>query len=185
MAEIALNKLPIKNKQTKKPQLTPAVWTGVIALSTYVKALIAENKNSAENYKERINSTTQQFMVDFFQQGLEFSRHMVTGTSGSDPINDDIYADASPTKSSSTVPSYRLSVNHNSLRCLEVNSRLRNTAIRNIRDNGVPFLKDLTATALNFLRYSPGLSMHRLYYGISFVIMIGIPSSRVYCKCSN
>ena len=58
-------------------------------------------------------------MVDFFQQGLEFSRHMVTGTSGSDPINDDIYADASPTKSSSTVPSYRLSVNHNSLRCLE------------------------------------------------------------------
>ncbi|RCH88096.1 hypothetical protein CU097_004618 [Rhizopus azygosporus] len=40
---------------------------------------------------------------------------MITGTSGSDPTNDDTHADASPTNSSSTVPSYRLSVNHNSL----------------------------------------------------------------------
>ena len=106
-------------EQTKKPQLIPAVWTRIIALSTYVQALRAENKNNAENYKERINNTTQQFMVDFFQQSLGFSRHMVTGTSDSDPINKDTQADASPTNSSSTVPSYRLSVNRNSLRCLE------------------------------------------------------------------
>lgn len=42
--------------------------------------------------------------------------------------------------------------------------RLSNTAIRNARDNGMPFPQDFTATTLNFLRYLPGLSIY-----ISFI----------------
>ncbi|KAL4214389.1 hypothetical protein AB4K20DRAFT_1863819 [Rhizopus microsporus] len=110
MAEIALKKSLIKNstrrtrgflilwiveniypeKQTKKLQPKYAVCTRIIALSIDVQALRAEIKTTPRR------------------------------TSGNDHINKDTQADASPANSSSTIPSYRISVNHNSQHIIHV-----------------------------------------------------------------
>ncbi|ORE12237.1 hypothetical protein BCV71DRAFT_283090, partial [Rhizopus microsporus] len=62
-----------------------------------------------------------------------------------------------------------------------VASRLRNIAIRNIRDNGMPF-SNFMATVLNLLQYSPGLSMHKLYYGISLIMECHSCSQWLFCN---
>ena len=62
-----------------------------------------------------------------------------------------------------------------------VASRLRNLAIRNIRDNGMPF-SNFMATVLNLLQYSPGLSMHKLYYGISLIMECHSCSQWLFCN---